>query len=94
MTGSRMGVAPPAYRLPDATHVGAVDLQVSDLERSLAYYQQVLGLRVIAREGSRAELGSAGSQHPLLRPHPRLQDLRRRQTRSASSSMSSTIPLS
>ncbi|HEX6598902.1 MAG TPA: VOC family protein [Gemmatimonadaceae bacterium] len=69
MTGSRMGIAPPAYRLPDATHVGAVDLQVSDLERSLAYYQQVLGLGVLAREGSRAELGSAGSQHPLLRLH-------------------------
>ena len=39
-------VPPPAFRLPEAAHPGAVHLQVSDLQRSLAYYEQVLGLRV------------------------------------------------
>jgi catechol 2,3-dioxygenase len=71
MSASRVGIAPPAYRLPDAAHVGAVDLQVSDLERSLAYYQQVLGLRLLSREGNRADLGSSGSSLPLLRLHER-----------------------
>jgi catechol 2,3-dioxygenase len=69
MTSSRLGIAPPAYRLPDATRVGLVELQVSDLERSLAYYEQVLGLRLIGREGAQAELGPAGSERPLLRLH-------------------------
>ena len=67
MTSPRLGIAPPAYRLPDTAHVGLVELQVSDLERSLAYYQQVLGFRVIGRAGGHAELGSAGSERPLLR---------------------------
>lgn len=40
------GIAPPSFRLPDATHVGGVHLQVSNLPRSLEYYRQVLGLRV------------------------------------------------
>ena len=71
MNSARLGIAPPAYRLPDAAHVGAVDLQVSDLERSLTYYQQVLGLQVLAREGPRAVLGASGSSRPLLRLHER-----------------------
>ena len=53
------GVAPPHYRLPDATRLGRVRLQVADLARSLAYYERVLGLRVIARGDGRAELGAA-----------------------------------
>lgn len=64
-----VGIAPPGYRLPAAAHVGTVDLQVSDLERSLTYYQQVLGLRLLSQEDGRAELGSAGSSTPLLRLH-------------------------
>ena len=43
------GVPPPTFRLPDAAHPGAVHLQVSDLQRSLAYYEQVLGLRCTQR---------------------------------------------
>jgi catechol 2,3-dioxygenase len=69
VTSARLGIAPPAYRLPDAAHVGAVDLQVSDLERSLAYYQAVVGLRVLAQGGGRAELGASGASLPLLRLH-------------------------
>lgn len=37
--------------------MGPVELSVSDLERSLAYWQQRIGLRVLARDGGRASLG-------------------------------------
>lgn len=59
------GVAPPAFALPDATHVGGVRLQVSDVSRSVAYYQQVIGLRVIAA-GDTTTLGPHGDDWPLL----------------------------
>jgi catechol 2,3-dioxygenase len=44
--------------LPDATHMGAVHLTVSDLERSLAYYREQIGLRVLRRDDGTAELGA------------------------------------
>ena len=52
------GIAPPGYRLPDATRLGRVRLQVAELERSLAYYDRVLGLRAVSRAGTTAELGT------------------------------------
>jgi catechol 2,3-dioxygenase len=55
------------YRLPASTRVGAVRLQVADLERSLAYYQGVLGFRLLERDGRDASLGSAGGTAPLVR---------------------------
>lgn len=60
------GIKPPTYRLPDATRVGRVALQVADLERSLAYYQRVLGLNAIEASGDRATLGAQGSDVPLV----------------------------
>jgi catechol 2,3-dioxygenase len=42
---------------PD-THMGAVELSVSDLDRSLEYWQRVVGLRVLARENGVASLGT------------------------------------
>ena len=41
---------------PDA-HMGLVELSVSDLDRSLAYWQDAIGLRVLSRENGTAELG-------------------------------------
>ena len=41
-----------------ATHMGPVELSVSDLERSLDYWQNAVGLRLLARENGRASLGS------------------------------------
>jgi catechol 2,3-dioxygenase len=38
------GLPPAGYRLPDATRVGHVRLQVRDLQRSLDYYTAVIGL--------------------------------------------------
>lgn len=53
------GIAPPGYRLPDATRLGRVRLQVAELARSLAYYERVVGLGVVSRTPSSAELGAA-----------------------------------
>ena len=48
---------------PDA-HMGLVELSVSDLDRSLRYWQNVVGLRVLSRADGTAELGA---DTPLLR---------------------------
>ena len=47
--------------IADATHMGPVELSVSDLERSLDYWQNTVGLRVLSRDDGRASLG-AGSR--------------------------------
>ena len=65
--GTSAGVAPPGYRLPAEMRLGEVRLQVADLARSLEYYQQVLGLRLLERTGSTAVLGAFGSDEPLVR---------------------------
>jgi len=54
------GVRAPA-RLPEQTHIGAVHLQISDLQRSVEYYQAVLGLDVLDRAAGRASLGVQGA---------------------------------
>ena len=60
------GLAPPSYRLPDAAHIGPVHLQISDLARSIAYYETVLGMRVLRQLGSDATLGAAGDDNRAL----------------------------
>ena len=65
------GIAPPGYRLPDRTRLGAVRLQVADVGRSLDYYQRVLGLRVLDREDGRAALAAEGEEEPLVVLHER-----------------------
>jgi catechol 2,3-dioxygenase len=59
-------VPPPAFRLPETAHVGAVHLQVSDLQRSLSYYEQVLGLRAHDVTDSSAVLSVHGDDRPLV----------------------------
>jgi catechol 2,3-dioxygenase len=58
-------IQPP--RLPDDTHIGRARLRVADLGRSLAFYQDVLGLRVASTEG-RAVTLAAGDQPDLADP--------------------------
>lgn len=61
------GVPPSGFRLPDATHVGTVHLQVSDLRRSIAYYERVLGFRVYDHSDHKATLGPLGPEpRPLV----------------------------
>ncbi len=63
------GIAPPAYRLPDATRLGPVHVQVADLTRSIAFYSDVIGLRLLERSGAVASLGPDGQDDPLLVLH-------------------------
>jgi catechol 2,3-dioxygenase len=63
------GIAPSGYRLPDATHVGRVRLQVADIDGSIAYYERVIGFRVIARDGLVARLGAHGDDTVLVELH-------------------------
>jgi catechol 2,3-dioxygenase len=70
------GIAPPGYRLPAATRLGAVRLQVADLARSLDWYRRVLGLEPLDgepldrepldRSGRVARLVANGESAPLV----------------------------
>jgi len=64
---------PEAALLPAGTRVGTVALQIADLERSLGFYETVLGFRVLDRQataGARsARLGARGSDRVLLELH-------------------------
>jgi catechol 2,3-dioxygenase len=52
--------------LADATRLGAVHLTVTDLDRSLAYYEDAIGLQVHRREGAAAALGAGGEDLVVL----------------------------
>jgi catechol 2,3-dioxygenase len=41
-----------------ATRMGSVELSVADLDRTIEYWQRVIGLRVLEREDGRASLGT------------------------------------
>jgi len=65
------GIASPAYRLPDHAHVGPVHLLVSDLSRSVAYYERVIGLRSLHVASDQATLGPHGDERVLVNLHTR-----------------------
>ncbi|AWB47048.1 glyoxalase [Paenibacillus sp. CAA11] len=46
--------------------LGPVKLKISSLVRSVAFYEDVIGLKLLRREGSTAELAAAGAEGPLL----------------------------
>jgi catechol 2,3-dioxygenase len=52
------------------TTVGAVHLTVSDLARSLGYYRDALGLRVLEEGAGRASLGAGGRELLVLVEEP------------------------
>jgi catechol 2,3-dioxygenase len=60
------GIRPRGYRLPEATHLGMVRLQVADLDRSLAFYEKVLGMRVIRRTSDAVSLASYGEDRDIV----------------------------
>jgi catechol 2,3-dioxygenase len=51
--------------IPAETHMGAVELSVGDLARSLRYYREAIGLQVLDERDGRASLGAGGRE--LLR---------------------------
>ena len=60
------GIKPREYRLPEATHLGRVRLQVADLERSIAFYEGVLGFRTIRRTTDTVSLGPHGEDREIV----------------------------
>lgn len=51
------------YVVPAQTRIGHVHLKVADLERSLAFYRDLLGFQVTMMYGSQAAFISAGGYH-------------------------------
>ena len=68
MTSSALpyGIAPTGHRLPADIRLGRVRLQVQDLDRSVSFYERVLGLRVLSREGAGAVLTAQDDEAPLV----------------------------
>src|SRR3954468_5219825 len=52
--------------LADATRLGEVDLTVTDFERSLAFYEHAIGLRVHRHDDTTAALGTGGDDLVVL----------------------------
>jgi catechol 2,3-dioxygenase len=69
LTGAEAGGAGFAT-LPDALRLGAVHLTVSDLDRSVAWYQRALGLRVHRHDVHEAALGDGEADVLVLHEHP------------------------
>jgi catechol 2,3-dioxygenase len=59
--------------LPAKAHIGRVWLRVADLERSLAFYRDLLGLDISRDEGQRVTLRDliVLEEHPDIAPRPR-----------------------
>ncbi|MBN9296192.1 MAG: VOC family protein [Filimonas sp.] len=51
------------YIVPAATRIGHVHLKVSNIDRALAFYRDLLGFQVMARYGNQAVFLSAGGYH-------------------------------
>jgi catechol 2,3-dioxygenase len=69
----RIGVRPAGFRLPDGAHVGTVAIQVASLQRSLDFYEGVIGYRTLGRRdgatGPIALLGNQSGDRVLLELH-------------------------
>ena len=65
-TPGSYGERPSGYRLPDATRLGRVRLQVSDLARSLDFYEGTLGLRSVERRETEVLLAAHGDDRVLV----------------------------
>jgi catechol 2,3-dioxygenase len=52
-----------SYTVPAKTRIGHVHLKVSDLEKALSFYQQLLGFELTLRYGTQAAFISAGGYH-------------------------------
>ncbi len=64
MSTQRETLSKTEFSIHPKTHIGHVSLTVSDLDRQVQFYEQVIGLRVRERDEHTASLG-AGSQELL-----------------------------
>jgi catechol 2,3-dioxygenase len=62
----RPGVSSVNYRIADATRIGYVHLRVRDLERSLAFYLDVLGFKLVSGGAHTATLSATGRGPGLI----------------------------
>jgi catechol 2,3-dioxygenase len=60
------GIRPREYRLPEPTHLGNVRLQVADIERSVLFYTQVLGMCVLGGSADSVSLGALGDHREIV----------------------------
>lgn len=51
------------YTVPAGTRIGHVHLKVSDINKALAFYKDLLGFEITARYGTQAVFISAGGYH-------------------------------
>ena len=56
----------PTHPFPRGARIGHVHLKVSDLERSIAFYRDVIGLQVQQRYGEQAAFLSFDGYHHHL----------------------------
>lgn len=54
------------FRVPAKTHIGSVHLRVSNLERALHFYKELLGFEEIVHDGHRVELSATGKNTSLI----------------------------
>lgn len=52
-----------SYTIPPQTRIGHIHLKVSDIERSLKFYRDLLGFEIMQRYGDSAVFLSAGGYH-------------------------------
>jgi catechol 2,3-dioxygenase len=62
--------APAVAEIPAATSLGAVHLTVADLQRSVTFYEQVVGLRVRDQDAGQVTLGTAARDLLVLYEQP------------------------
>lgn len=53
----------PSYKIPDDVRIGHIHLKVSNIERSLEFYRDLLGFEVTTMYGEDAAFISAGGYH-------------------------------
>jgi catechol 2,3-dioxygenase len=56
--------------LPDGLRLGPVHLTVTDLERSIPFYETAIGLQLARRDGAEAALGTGGEDLLVLTEEP------------------------
>ncbi|HEV3229989.1 MAG TPA: VOC family protein [Solirubrobacteraceae bacterium] len=61
---------PASGTLPAALRLGRVELTVTDLDRSIAFYEESIGLRLARRDGAVAALGAGGEDLLVLVEDP------------------------